>query len=131
MKFMFISKPWDSAAVTLNLIKSIKLLGSICVMWGQNNWIALIFLASIHFYFNYYNQQWENLSSFWFCFFLGCLDTLAAMQDLKMGVANTEEETQAVMKVYSKEDYSVVNRFESMYTPKFHSTCWWGCRTTD
>ncbi|XP_059573809.1 E3 ubiquitin-protein ligase MYCBP2 isoform X17 [Alligator mississippiensis] len=44
---------------------------------------------------------------------LGCLDTLAAMQDLKMGVTNTEEETQAVMKVYSKEDYSVVNRFES------------------
>ncbi|KAF7242031.1 E3 ubiquitin-protein ligase MYCBP2, partial [Varanus komodoensis] len=35
------------------------------------------------------------------------------MQDLKMGVTNTEEETQAVMKVYSKEDYSIVNRFES------------------
>lgn len=32
-----------------------------------------------------------------------------------MGVASTEEETQAVMKVYSKEDYSVVNRFESMW----------------
>lgn len=30
-----------------------------------------------------------------------------------MGVASAEEETQAVMKVYSKEDYSVVNRFES------------------
>ncbi|XP_030643001.1 E3 ubiquitin-protein ligase MYCBP2 isoform X2 [Chanos chanos] len=44
---------------------------------------------------------------------LGCLDTLAAMQELKMGVASTEEETQAVLKVYSKEDYSVVNRFES------------------
>ncbi|KFO34057.1 Putative E3 ubiquitin-protein ligase MYCBP2 [Fukomys damarensis] len=44
---------------------------------------------------------------------LGCLDTLAAMQDLKMGIASTEEETQAVLKVYSKEDYSVVNRFES------------------
>ncbi|XP_041115648.1 E3 ubiquitin-protein ligase MYCBP2 isoform X5 [Polyodon spathula] len=44
---------------------------------------------------------------------LGCLDTLSAMQELKMGVASTEEETQAVMKVYSKEDYSVVNRFES------------------
>ncbi|KAM9484007.1 E3 ubiquitin-protein ligase MYCBP2 isoform 20-T20 [Salvelinus alpinus] len=44
---------------------------------------------------------------------LGCLDTLAAMPELKMGVASTEEETQAVMKVYSKEDYSVVNRFES------------------
>lgn len=36
------------------------------------------------------------------------------MQDLKMGVSSTEEETQSVLKVYSKEDYSVVNRFESM-----------------
>lgn len=45
----------------------------------------------------------------------GCLDTLAAMQELKMGVASAEEETQAVMKVFSKEDYSVVNRFESKY----------------
>lgn len=45
----------------------------------------------------------------------GCLDTLAAMQELKMGVASAEEETQAVMKVYSKEDYSVVNRFESKW----------------
>lgn len=44
------------------------------------------------------------------------MDTLAAMQELKMGVASAEEETQAVMKVYSKEDYSVVNRFESEYT---------------
>uniref|UniRef100_A0A8C5P7M6 E3 ubiquitin-protein ligase MYCBP2 n=1 Tax=Leptobrachium leishanense TaxID=445787 RepID=A0A8C5P7M6_9ANUR len=44
---------------------------------------------------------------------LGCLDTLAAMQDLKMGISSTEEETQSVMKIYSKEDYSVVNRFES------------------
>ncbi|XP_032082572.1 E3 ubiquitin-protein ligase MYCBP2 isoform X2 [Thamnophis elegans] len=44
---------------------------------------------------------------------LGCLDTLAAMQDLKMGVMNTEEESHAVMKVYSKEDYNIVNRFES------------------
>ncbi|XP_073470391.1 E3 ubiquitin-protein ligase MYCBP2 isoform X14 [Aquarana catesbeiana] len=44
---------------------------------------------------------------------LGCLDTLATMQDLKMGVSSTEEETQSVLKVYSKEDYSVVNRFES------------------
>lgn len=37
------------------------------------------------------------------------------MQELKMGVASAEEETQAVMKVYSKEDYSVVNRFESKW----------------
>ncbi|XP_041440248.1 E3 ubiquitin-protein ligase MYCBP2 isoform X6 [Xenopus laevis] len=44
---------------------------------------------------------------------LGCLDTLASMQDLKMGVSSIEEETQSVMRVYSKEDYSVVNRFES------------------
>lgn len=35
------------------------------------------------------------------------------MQELKIGVACSEEETQSVMKVYSKEDYSVVNRFES------------------
>lgn len=56
-----------------------------------------------------------------FCFLVGCLDTLAAMQDLKMGIANTEEETQAVMKVFSKEDYSVVNRFESMYAIAFYS----------
>lgn len=52
-----------------------------------------------------------QLSFFVLC--AGCLDTLAAMQELKMGVASAEEETQAVMKVYSKEDYSVVNRFES------------------
>lgn len=90
--------------------------------------VALIFLTSIHFHFN---QQWEILGSFWFWFLLGCLDTLAAMQDLKMGVANTEEETQAVMKVYSKEDYSVVNRFESMYTLKFYSKSWSACRTKD
>lgn len=32
-----------------------------------------------------------------------------------MGVASAEEETQAVMKVYSKEDYNVVNRFESKW----------------
>lgn len=38
------------------------------------------------------------------------------MQELKMGVPSAEEETQAVMKVYSKEDYSVVNRFESEWT---------------
>lgn len=31
-----------------------------------------------------------------------------------MGVASTEEETHR-MKAYSKEDYSVVNRLESMY----------------
>ena len=56
---------------------------------------------------------------FWFLWksvFAGCLDTLAAMQELKIGVACSEEETQSVMKVYSKEDYSVVNRFESKNT---------------
>ena len=48
------------------------------------------------------------------------------MQELKMGVASAEEETQAVMKVYSKEDYSVVNRFESEppFSPlKQHTLC--------
>lgn len=36
-----------------------------------------------------------------------------------MGVTSAEEETQAVMKVYSKEDYSVVNRFESKMELRF------------
>uniref|UniRef100_A0A8C9U137 RCR-type E3 ubiquitin transferase n=1 Tax=Scleropages formosus TaxID=113540 RepID=A0A8C9U137_SCLFO len=44
---------------------------------------------------------------------LGCLDTLAATQELKAGISRPEEETQALVKVYSKEDYSMVNRFES------------------
>lgn len=57
--------------------------------------------------------KWTSESSLVVC--AGCLDTLAAMQELKMGVASAEEETQAVMKVYSKEDYSVVNRFESEF----------------
>lgn len=74
------------------------------------NWYSFPFQSTV-----------RNFGFFLFCFPLGCLDTLAAMQDLKMGVANTEEETQAVMKVYSKEDYSVVNRFESMCTLKFYS----------
>lgn len=104
----------------------------VAYVWCRDKTDGFDFLkTSINFYFNCYNQQWDNLVSFWFCFLLGCLDTLAAMQDLKMGVANTEEETQAVMKVYSKEDYSVVNRFESMYTLKFHSISWLACRTTD
>lgn len=57
-------------------------------------------------------EYWEEV--YW-VIHSGCLDTLAAMQELKMGVASAEEETQAVMKVYSKEDYSVVNRFESKW----------------
>ena len=49
------------------------------------------------------------------------------MQELKMGVASAEEETQAVMKVYSKEDYSVVNRFESKWllTEYMTSDAWY------
>lgn len=72
----------------------------------------LIYFYSFHIINTVGHFNFKDLSS---CLFLGCLDTLATMQDLKMGVASTEEETQAVMKVYSKEDYSVVNRFESMY----------------
>ncbi|XP_032812561.2 E3 ubiquitin-protein ligase MYCBP2 isoform X3 [Petromyzon marinus] len=44
---------------------------------------------------------------------LGCLDTLTAMQDLKLGISSAEEETPAVAKLYTKDDYNVVNRFES------------------
>lgn len=47
------------------------------------------------------------------------------MQELKMGVTSAEEETQAVMKVYSKEDYSVVNRFESKTLDFIHSLKEW------
>lgn len=42
-----------------------------------------------------------------------------------MGVTSAEEETQAVMKVYSKEDYSVVNRFESKTLDFIHSLKEW------
>jgi E3 ubiquitin-protein ligase MYCBP2 len=43
----------------------------------------------------------------------GCLDTLTIAQQLKMEVLEEAKEKTAQAKVYTKEDYSVVNRFES------------------
>ncbi|KAH9488940.1 E3 ubiquitin-protein ligase mycbp2 [Bulinus truncatus] len=44
---------------------------------------------------------------------LGCLDTLTIAHQLKMQVAEESREKASINKVYSKEDYTVVNRFES------------------
>nr|AOV18880.1 myc binding protein 2 [Lymnaea stagnalis] len=44
---------------------------------------------------------------------LGCLDTLTVANQLKLHVAEESREKAAINKVYSKEDYTVVNRFES------------------
>ncbi|XP_076446720.1 E3 ubiquitin-protein ligase MYCBP2-like isoform X7 [Babylonia areolata] len=44
---------------------------------------------------------------------LGCLDTLTIAQQLKLEVLEEAKEKTAQAKVYTKEDYSVVNRFES------------------
>ncbi|XP_055893471.1 E3 ubiquitin-protein ligase MYCBP2-like isoform X4 [Biomphalaria glabrata] len=44
---------------------------------------------------------------------LGCLDTLTVAHQLKMQVAEESREKTSINKVYSKEDYTVVNRFES------------------
>jgi E3 ubiquitin-protein ligase MYCBP2 len=43
----------------------------------------------------------------------GCLDTLTIARQLKMEVLEEAKEKTAQAKVYTKEDYSVVNRFES------------------
>ncbi|XP_059170813.1 E3 ubiquitin-protein ligase MYCBP2-like isoform X4 [Physella acuta] len=44
---------------------------------------------------------------------LGCLDTLTVANHLKLHVAEESREKTTINKVYSKEDYTVVNRFES------------------
>lgn len=43
----------------------------------------------------------------------GCLDTLTTAQQLGLSVFEEEKEKHTTSKVYSKEDYSIVNRFES------------------
>ena len=48
----------------------------------------------------------------------GCLDTLTIAQQLKLEVLEEAKEKTAQAKVYTKEDYSVVNRFESQL--RFH-----------
>ena len=46
---------------------------------------------------------------------LGCMDTLTISQQQNLCVLEEEKEKQSQAKVYTREDYSVVNRFESMY----------------
>ncbi len=43
----------------------------------------------------------------------GCLDTLTTAQQLNLTVVEEEKEKRVSTKVYTKEDFSVVNRFES------------------
>ena len=49
------------------------------------------------------------------CLYPGCLDTLATAHQLQLSVLEEEKEKQTTTKVYTKEDYSVVNRFESKW----------------
>ena len=49
----------------------------------------------------------------------GCLDTLTIAQQLKLEVLEEAKEKTAQAKVYTKEDYSVVNRFESQWPLAF------------
>ncbi|CAG5134648.1 unnamed protein product, partial [Candidula unifasciata] len=44
---------------------------------------------------------------------LGCLDTLTIANQLKLQVVEESREKTSISKIYSKDDYSVVNRFES------------------
>lgn len=44
---------------------------------------------------------------------LSCLDTLAMAQELHWKVQEDEIDHQCVMKIYNKDDFATVNRFES------------------
>lgn len=45
----------------------------------------------------------------------GCVDTLTSAQQLGVAVLEEEKEKQPAAKVYTKEDFSIVNRFESQF----------------
>ena len=47
------------------------------------------------------------------CLCTGCLDTVTTAQQLSLTVFEEEKEKQATTKVYTKEDFATVNRFES------------------
>ncbi|KAK2182954.1 hypothetical protein NP493_330g03064 [Ridgeia piscesae] len=49
---------------------------------------------------------------------LACLDTLTNAQRLGLTVSATEKEKRPLSRVYTKEDYAVVNRFESGHAIK-------------
>ena len=47
------------------------------------------------------------------CLCLGCLDTLSTASQLGLNVYGEQKEKLTTAKVYAREDYAVVNRFES------------------
>ena len=58
-------------------------------------------------------------SSFSFCF-VGCLDVLTMAQQANLTVVEETKEKQTTCKVYTKDDFTVVNRFESMSRCSLH-----------
>lgn len=50
-----------------------------------------------------------------FVWFVGCLDVLTMAQQANLTVVEETKEKQATSKVYTKDDFTMVNRFESEY----------------
>lgn len=57
---------------------------------------------------------------FYLVWFVGCLDVLTMAQQANLTVVEETKEKQATSKVYTKDDLTMVNRFESEYI----SDCW-------
>lgn len=56
----------------------------------------------------------------YFVWFVGSLDVLTMAQQANLTVVEETKEKQATSKVYTKDDFTMVNRFESEYI----SDCW-------
>ena len=54
--------------------------------------------------------------------FAACLDTITTLQQLGLGVTEDEEEKKPQVKVFTKEDFSVVNRFDSEFSEFYQSS---------
>ena len=52
--------------------------------------------------------------------FSGCLDTLTVAKQQNLVVVEEAKEKTSLTKVYTKDDFSVVNRFESKFNPHLH-----------
>ena len=52
--------------------------------------------------------------------FSGCLDTLTVAKQQNLVVVEEAKEKTSLTKVYTKDDFSVVNRFESKFNPFLH-----------
>ena len=55
-----------------------------------------------------------------FLHFSGCLDTLTVAKQQNLVVVEEAKEKTSLTKVYTKDDFSVVNRFESKFKPFLH-----------